>query len=268
MLKFSKSLNDARCTVELLDDLVAGASEEFVCYCEEIIHEEDFESSELYLDMTGLKYIDSAGISALLRLHRSARKAGIVLKVFGQPDNVHKILLITRVNRFLHLYRTLEEAISENADTATGIEEPLEFRMTIPGEYVYSRLIISFILNIMRDHFAVSRNDELNMRISLEESITNAIEHGYKDHEKSGLVMAWVMVVGTFFVVVIDDHGQGFNCKQVLEKMRQVPYNPFSDRGRGLFMINELMDELSMDSSGRGSLFVMAKSFKCKEKTA
>lgn len=66
------------------------------------------QSRELILDMTGVPYIDSAGIGALVGayVNHSKEKRGLVL--VGVNDRVLTSLKVTRVEQFFRLFGTVE----------------------------------------------------------------------------------------------------------------------------------------------------------------
>jgi anti-sigma B factor antagonist len=45
----------------------------------------------LILDLSGLSFIDSSGVEALLRIHRHAGARGVRLVIVRGPDHVHRV---------------------------------------------------------------------------------------------------------------------------------------------------------------------------------
>lgn len=258
-MNYIETETDHGLNIQLRDDLIAGTADELSNIVEKIFRDNLYGKSVL-LDFACVGYMDSAGISALLRLNKTAKSLGGTLKLYSLPDNIQRILGVTRVEKLFNIYKDFKEACSLSAqDKGLGVY-PLEYRLTIPSEYFYSKMAVEFIMNALRSFYEVSDIDEMNLRISLEEALTNAIEHGYKDFDKYGQVIVGCLIMGDFFIIAVDDKGQGFDREKVLERIKQVPLNPYSDRGRGIFLISELMDELSVESSGKGSVFFMVKS--------
>jgi anti-sigma B factor antagonist len=66
----------------------------------------------LILDFTGVPYIDSAGIGALVGSYVTHNKDGRSLSLVGVNDRVRNALIVTRVEQFFRMYPTLEEAES------------------------------------------------------------------------------------------------------------------------------------------------------------
>jgi anti-sigma B factor antagonist len=64
----------------------------------------------LIIDFTGVPYIDSAGIGALVSAYVTHNKDGRSLALVGVNDRVRNALIVTRVESFFRFFPTLEEA--------------------------------------------------------------------------------------------------------------------------------------------------------------
>jgi len=65
----------------------------------------------LILDMTGVKYIDSSGLSALLVGNRIFHEGGGMFIIVGISDHVMKLIKISQLDNVLNLLPTVEESI-------------------------------------------------------------------------------------------------------------------------------------------------------------
>jgi anti-sigma B factor antagonist len=65
---------------------------------------------KLIIDLTGVPYMDSAGIGALVGAHVSHSKDGRSLGLVGVNDRVLNALKITRVDGFFKLYNSVPDA--------------------------------------------------------------------------------------------------------------------------------------------------------------
>lgn len=63
-------------------------------------------SRKLILDFSGVPYIDSAGIGALVGAYVSHQKDGRSLALVGVPKRVREALQVTRVEQFFHFFDT------------------------------------------------------------------------------------------------------------------------------------------------------------------
>jgi anti-sigma B factor antagonist len=69
-------------------------------------------SRALMLDMSGVPYVDSAGIGVLVGAYVSRQKNGRILAVVGVTDRVRTTLNITQVEKLLQFYGSISEAQS------------------------------------------------------------------------------------------------------------------------------------------------------------
>ena len=64
----------------------------------------------LIIDFTGVPYIDSAGIGALVSAYVTHNKSGRSLALVGVNERVRNALIVTRVESFFRFFPSLEEA--------------------------------------------------------------------------------------------------------------------------------------------------------------
>lgn len=67
-------------------------------------------SPSLILDMTGVPYIDSAGIGALVGAYVTHQKDGRNLALVGVTERVRNTMQVTRVEQFFRFYDTVDAA--------------------------------------------------------------------------------------------------------------------------------------------------------------
>jgi anti-sigma B factor antagonist len=65
----------------------------------------------IILNLGGVTYIDSVGLSTLVAGYTSARKAGGNLKLLHLPRGVHQLLQVTRLATIFEIYEDLETAV-------------------------------------------------------------------------------------------------------------------------------------------------------------
>ena len=66
----------------------------------------------LVLDLSGVEYIDSAGLSALLLAQRQQTHHGGDVRIAGARDEVRSLLVLTALDRVFPMYPTVEEALA------------------------------------------------------------------------------------------------------------------------------------------------------------
>jgi anti-sigma B factor antagonist len=69
-------------------------------------------SRTLVLDLTGVPYIDSAGIGALVGAYVNHQKEGRILALVGVSDRIHNSLKVTQVESFFRFFDSLSAAES------------------------------------------------------------------------------------------------------------------------------------------------------------
>jgi anti-sigma B factor antagonist len=82
----------------------------FFLFQNAIRHEEGF--STVILDLSGVPYIDSTALGALVAAYVSLQKAGRRVVLSGVSERVLRMLKITRVDSLFLTFQTLEDAIS------------------------------------------------------------------------------------------------------------------------------------------------------------
>ncbi len=68
------------------------------------------DASTLIIDFSGVPYVDSAGIGALVGAYVTHNKEGRSLALVGVSPRVHTALEVTRVNQFFQFFNTLADA--------------------------------------------------------------------------------------------------------------------------------------------------------------
>ena len=68
--------------------------------------------NQILLDLTGVKYADSSGLSAILVGHRLCRDTGGTFILFGLKPAVLKIITIAQLNKVLLISESEESALA------------------------------------------------------------------------------------------------------------------------------------------------------------
>jgi anti-sigma B factor antagonist len=62
----------------------------------------DHADHDVILDLSGVGFLDSSGLTALINGHRVLRESGHILRTTGERDNVLKVLEIADLTSILH----------------------------------------------------------------------------------------------------------------------------------------------------------------------
>jgi anti-sigma B factor antagonist len=68
--------------------------------------------TQIILDMGEVAYLDSTGISALIRCHISSTRRGAALKLLHLTKRVYDVLQITRLSSVFEIYDDQEKALA------------------------------------------------------------------------------------------------------------------------------------------------------------
>ncbi len=112
-----------------------------------------------------------------------------------------------------------------------------------------------FVEKVAREmHFPSSDID--NIAIATTEAVSNAIIHGNKNDLKKKVIIE-VHSKKDRMVVIVEDEGTGFDPTKVDNPL--LPDNLLKERGRGIFILKSLMDEVEYSFPGKGTRVTMTK---------
>ncbi|PLX18371.1 MAG: hypothetical protein C0601_04960 [Candidatus Muiribacterium halophilum] len=125
-----------------------------------------------------------------------------------------------------------------------------ELHMIIKNDLGYIEQVIDEVFDFIQTFYA--REDALYLKLVLDESLNNAYYHGNKQNPERHIRFL-MRYYGYKIEFTIEDEGKGFNVSDSLDKDIDV----FSPRGRGIMLINSLMDEVAFRY--RGNIINMVK---------
>jgi serine/threonine-protein kinase RsbW len=112
------------------------------------------------------------------------------------------------------------------------------------------KLIAPTVKRIMEvvSRIECSHGKEFEIETALMEALANAVKHGAKKDpsKKVECVVACEEPMG--MLIIVRDPGEGFDPKSVPNPTQGDAI--FSDHGRGIYLINQLMDEVKFDKNG------------------
>ena len=120
--------------------------------------------------------------------------------------------------------------------------------LTVPAEPSAIPRITDGVTAVLRGK-QWAEDDIMAVELSLQEAIANAVRHGCKgDATKKVQCFVTVDAVGEV-VIVVRDPGEGFDPSKVPDPLGAE--NIFKPSGRGVFLINGLMDQVTYADGGR-----------------
>jgi serine/threonine-protein kinase RsbW len=118
---------------------------------------------------------------------------------------------------------------------------------TLPGTGSAVLPVIEGIMSVIKE-MGCAAGREFEIEQSLFEALNNAVEHG-SAHDSSKLVQCCVACDKTRgMLIVVRDQGPGFDPSSIPSPI--AGQNIFSEGGRGIYLINQLMDEAHFEKGG------------------
>ncbi len=127
----------------------------------------------------------------------------------------------------------------------------------VPGHVEAIPVVVEQIMEIVKQQ-GCADNNEFEIEVSLYEALANAIEHGCGHDPEKMVEVVVACEEERGMVIVVRDPGPGFNPESVPSPV--VGENIYADSGRGIFLINQLMDEVRFEKNGTEIWMIKAHS--------
>ena len=119
-------------------------------------------------------------------------------------------------------------------------------RLDVPSSLRWVHTLHAVIMEILSQmSLDEESSDQINLAVI--EAGTNAIKHGNQEDPEKRAYFEFIIQPDQL-TVVIQDQGQGFDREQVPDPMH--PENLLKSSGRGLFLIESCMDDVTYEKSG------------------
>ena len=119
--------------------------------------------------------------------------------------------------------------------------------LKLPGNVNAISPVVESVMRIVTE-MGCAAGKEFEIELALREALANAIEHG-SGHVPSKEVQCCVACDHTRgMLIVVRDPGPGFDPSQIPSPIKG--QNLFSTGGRGIYLINQLMDEVRFEKGG------------------
>src|ERR1700751_910635 len=108
--------------------------------------------------------------------------------------------------------------------------------------------VVQGVMEVVRKtHFVSGKEDAIELALS--EALANAVVHGAKGDPKKIVECDVACDETRGMLIVVRDPGPGFNPGNIPNPV--VGENIYSNHGRGIFLINTLMDEVQFKNNGK-----------------
>ncbi len=119
--------------------------------------------------------------------------------------------------------------------------------VTIPAETRAISGVVDGIMQIARE-MKCAEGNEYQVELALREALANAIVHGCNNDPSKKVECCVACTESSDIMIVVRDPGEGFVASAVPNPL--AAENLHSTHGRGIYLINQLMDEVSFERNG------------------
>ncbi len=192
----------------------------------------------IVLDLRCLTFIDSSGISALVRAARQARDRGRGLRLEGARPHVLYLLSAAGFTRFFQVTEgEVMPAPQHGSDPGARVWQQLSF--TIPARTHLVKHIRARVAEMLQ---SLDPDPQLldAVNLAVGEAASNAVRHGCRE-DGNLKVRVRSSTDGHTLVVEINDPGPGFDPEQV----RSPELGELREGGMGIYFMRLTMDDVT-----------------------
>jgi YesN/AraC family two-component response regulator len=245
-------VDDEKLILELLTEFLESKGHEVVTALNGQEGLEKFKSYAPDMILTDLKMPKLTGIQLLKAVKETNPKVPVVLiSGYGEIETVVEALkegaenFLAKPLNMKVLAKVVEKSLSLKATSikshAAYINVNQSTNISVPSHAELIWEVIHIISqSSVTSGFSQQELDN-NLKLALVEGITNAMEHGNKwDSEKR--VEVEVVCSPELLEISITDQGEGFDPEKLPDPTLET--NLLSERGRGIFLMSGIMDEV------------------------
>jgi anti-sigma regulatory factor (Ser/Thr protein kinase) len=123
-----------------------------------------------------------------------------------------------------------------------------QFTMTIPADPAAIPAVTDGVTQVLQEK-NWSEDDIMSVELALQEAVANAIRHGCAGDKTKQLQCSVTCDESGEVMITVRDPGDGFDPAALPDPL--APQNMLKSSGRGIFLINGLMDEVQFADGGR-----------------
>jgi serine/threonine-protein kinase RsbW len=128
-----------------------------------------------------------------------------------------------------------------------GKELLLKLDVVLQGETSAIDPVVRAIMQMVTE-MKCAEGKEFEIETSLREALANAIKHGCGNDPRRQVECSVLCDEARGMLIVVRDPGPGFDPEAIPSPI--VGQNVFSDHGRGIYLINQLMDDVRFEKGG------------------
>ena len=123
-----------------------------------------------------------------------------------------------------------------------------QFTMRIPANPVAIPIVIDGVVEVLEER-RWPKEDVLAVQLALQEALANAIRHGCRGDVSKHVQCSVSCDESGEVLIVVRDPGSGFDPAAIADPLDAA--NVLKPSGRGIFLMNELMDYVHFADGGR-----------------
>ena len=124
----------------------------------------------------------------------------------------------------------------------------LKLKVTLAADRCAIDPVVQSIMEVVRNQqCAIGKEDAIELALS--EALANAVVHGAKGDPKKIVECDVACDEARGMLIVVRDPGPGFDPGKIPSPV--MGENIYSNHGRGIFLINTLMDEVQFKNNGK-----------------
>jgi serine/threonine-protein kinase RsbW len=123
----------------------------------------------------------------------------------------------------------------------------LRVKVTLAADRKAVDPVVEQVMHTVRETNCVEGKDDA-IELALQEALANAVVHGAKEDPSKIVECLVVCEEERGVIIIVRDPGEGFDPKAI--PACTVGENVYSNHGRGIFLINQLMDKVEFRKNG------------------
>lgn len=128
------------------------------------------------------------------------------------------------------------------------------YQLSLKSTYEEAESIPEFVEGLQKET-DLDEDSSGKLMLLLSEAVTNAIVHG-NNEDPSKKVEVEINIKPNSIITTVEDEGEGYDPDQESDNPL-IEENLLKEGGRGIFLIEEISDEIEYFNEGRGIRFVI-----------
>lgn len=148
----------------------------------------------------------------------------------------------------------LAAAVRPFESAVEGLE--VELRFSVPSDVAFIEEAVELVARNLETSFADRRTVRFNVRVALTEALANAIIYGNAEDASKRVGVRAAFGRNAAHIEVTDE-GCGFDYRCLPDPT--VPFARLQPRGRGLFLIRAMVDEVRFNALGNSICMIVRR---------